>query len=213
MNPPSRLPSWAASFALALLPAASSPAAPVRVAAGARDGDVPAEVQALAGHYHGEWQMFGIDGKGQVVEGYRWTDTVEATRPRVEGDRALVSTTCTMKLPGGGSRTLDGEEGYFLHADGSLGDYFLVMAGKTVHMPKLVDRVFCYSLDADPGEFHALGFPSDVHGTNVMVKVVVDEGGVETHRLTRVTTLQWKEADGTPRTLQFTSLKGWHRHE
>lgn len=210
MPVPSRRAALIALAALALFsPASSLP----EDEAAASASDVPPEVKALAGHYHGEWQMFGIDGKGQVVEGYRWTDVVEATRPRVEQGRALVSTTCTMNLPGGKQRSIEGAEGYYLHEDGTLGDYFLVMAGKTVRMPKLADRVFCYSLDADPGEFRALGFPADVHGSNVMVKAVVDEAGVETHRLTRISTLQWMEADGTPRTLQFTSLKGWHRRE
>ena len=208
MKLPSRLTVSIASCALLLLASASVPAASDQAA-----GDVPAPVKAIVGHYHGEWQMFGIDGAGNVVERMRWTDSVDATRPRREGDRALVSTSCTMEIAGGGQRKFEGEEGYFLQADGSLGDYFLGMAGKTVRMPRLADRVFSYSLDADPGEFSGLGFPRDVHGTNVMVKVIVDEAGVETHRLSRVTTLQWRGADGTPRTLQFTSLKGWHKHE
>ena len=41
-----------------------------------------------------------------------------------------------------------------------------------------------------------LGVPKGGSTVHVLVKVVTKEGGVETHRITRLTTATWKDADG-----------------
>ena len=46
-----------------------------------------------------------------------------------------------------------------------------------------------------------------------MVKVVTREKGVETHRITRVTTVSWKDQDGKERWLHFVSLQGFHKRQ
>src|SRR5262245_21969860 len=81
---------------------------------------VPKEVAALAGTYLGEWAMFGIDDKGDVVKKTTWTDTMKAEKPEVKDGRAFVSTADEMKFAGGGAFKVQGKEGYLLTKDGKL---------------------------------------------------------------------------------------------
>ena len=47
----------------------------------------------------------------------------------------------------------------------------------------------------------------------MLVKVVTKEQGVETHRISRVTTVSWKDKEGKEQTLQFVSLQGYHKRQ
>jgi len=44
----------------------------------------------------------------------------------------------------------------------------------------------------------------------MLVKVITKEQGVEAHRISRVTTVTWRDADGNERGVQYVSLQGWH---
>src|ERR1044072_1797084 len=97
---------------------------------------IPKEVLAIAGTFKGEWAMFGIDGKGEVVKRVSWTDVIKAENPTVKGDRAFVTITDEMtftdsRIP---PRKTVGTEGYLLNQDGSLGDYFFETSGQVVQM-------------------------------------------------------------------------------
>jgi len=43
--------------------------------------------------------------------------------------------------------------------------------------------------------------------------VVAKEKGVETHRISRLSTVSWKDNDGKEQVSQFVSLKGYHKRE
>jgi hypothetical protein len=175
---------------------------------------VPKEVRAIAGTYTGSWALFGIDDKGGVVKKAAWTDTVTAADPQVKGDRAFVTMTDEMVFEGGaGKFKMQGTEGYFLKKDGSLGEYFIETFGQLKRMVKVGDNVRSYAAPADARELGQLGFPKDASATHVLVKVVTNEDGVETHRISRVTTATWKDKDGKERTLQFVSLQGFHKRQ
>jgi hypothetical protein len=175
----------------------------------------PKEVRDLVGTFTGSWTMFGIDDKGEVVRRMAWTDTIKAEKPEVEGDRAYVSTTDEMKFEGGKIPPIkvQGKEGYHLKTDGSLGDYFMEMAGHTFRMVKVGDNVWSYTTPAEAQELSGLGFPKDASGQHVLVKVITKERGVETHRISRVTTVSWKESEGKERWLQYVSLQGYHKQQ
>ncbi|PLX39090.1 MAG: hypothetical protein C0606_00660 [Hyphomicrobiales bacterium] len=177
--------------------------------------EVPDEVTALEGTYTGSWTMYGIDADGVVAPNMAWTDTMTASGATVEGDRAFVVTKDEMVFEGGHipPYTVDGKEGYVLAADGSLAGYFIETYGQTYRMVELAENVWTYTTPAAGEELARLGFPPDASGVHVVVKVVSDEAGVETHRITRVTTVSWKGADGAERVLQFTSLKGVHKRQ
>lgn len=176
---------------------------------------LPEEVRGLVGTYTGSWTMFGIDDKGGVVPRMAWTDTIKAEKPEVQGDRAYVSTTDEMTFEGGKipPYKVQGKEGYLLKKDGVLGDYFIETSGQTNLMVKVGDKVWSYTTPAAVQELGFLGFPKDASGQHVLIKVVTKEQGVETHRISRLTTVNWKDKEGKERWLQFVSLQGFHKRQ
>ena len=176
---------------------------------------VPAEVNAIAGTYTGAWTVFGIDEKGQAVKRVGWTDVIKAENAVVKGDRAYVTITDEMTFEGGRipPRKTQGTEGYLINKDGSLGDYFFETSGKLYRFQKLAKDTWAYTVPADARELAQLGFSNVVSGQHVLVKVVTSEQGMETHRISRVTTVNWKDAEGKERWTQFVSLQGFHKRQ
>jgi hypothetical protein len=178
-------------------------------------GEVPKEVRALAGTYTGAWTMYGIDEKGEVVKRMTWTDTMKADSPEVKGERAYVATADEMTFEGakGPPLKVEGKEGYYLKKGGGLGDYFIETRGQVHRLAKLGDNVWTYAAPAAEQELARLGFPKGTSGQHVVVKVVTTEQGAETHRISRVTTVRWKDKDGKENALQFVSLQGYHKRQ
>lgn len=174
---------------------------------------VPAEVRALAGTYAGAWTTYGLAPGGSVVARMSWKDVMRAEEPALDGDVAYVRTTDDMTFEGEVRPPLrvNGREGYVLRPDGTPGEYFVETFGERHTLNRLAPDTWAYSTTADPRELAGLGFPAGAAGRHVVVKVVTREGGVETHRISRVTTVHWKDADKKERTLQFVSLQGYHR--
>ncbi len=208
------------AFALALIVAATS-AAP-SIARGGNDGaafvardDIPDEVRQLVGTYVGEWKMFGLDAAGNVVVKMAWTDRQVAAEPTRVGDRAFVKTNDEMVFAGvpGPPRKFAGIEGHFIAADGTVGAHFIENGGQVTTMVAIADDVSSYVTPAAPQELAQLGFGAGAHGQHVLVKVVTTEEGRETHRITRVTTVQQRGADGKERCTQLVTLQGFHRRE
>lgn len=177
--------------------------------------EVPKEVKAIEGNYSGEWTLYGIDDAGETVKKFAWTDTMKATGAEVKGDRAQVSAVSEMTYEGGKipPRKYEGKEGYFLKPDGGLGEYFIESFGQVTKMTNLGDGVWTYTAVAAEQELTSMGFPKGVKGRHVLVKVVTNEKGVETHRISRVTTVQWTDKEGKDRVTQYVSLKGFHKRE
>jgi hypothetical protein len=175
----------------------------------------PKEVRDLVGTYTGSWTMFGIDETGKTVKRMAWTDTIKAEKPEIKGNRAYVFTTDEMNFEGGRIPPVkvQGKEGYFLKKDGGLGDYFIEMAGKTYDMRKLGDNVWCYTTPAAAQELTQLGFPAGASGQHVLVKVITREQGIETHRISRLTTVSWKDKRNEEHWQQFVSLQGFHKRQ
>jgi hypothetical protein len=173
---------------------------------------VPKEVRDLVGTYRGAWTLYGLDDKGEVVRRAGWTDVVKAEGPKVERDKAFVTMTDTMTFEGGKTATFQAREGYVLK-DGAASDYFIESGGQFKRMVKVGDGVWSYALPATPAELAQLGFPEGATGQHALVKVVTKEKGVETHRISRLTTVSYKDKDGKEHALQFVSLKGYHKRE
>ena len=177
--------------------------------------EVPKEVKALVGTYSGSWKSFGIDAQGQVVQVGAWTDSMKAEKPVREAERAWVSTEDVMVFEGrtGAPFKVPGKEGYRLKPDGTLGEYFIETFGQTYRMQKLAEGIWTYATDASGQELSQMGFPRGAAGRHVVVKVVTNEAGVETHRISRVTTVSWRDKEGKERWLQFVSLQGYHKRD
>ena len=176
---------------------------------------IPKELAAIVGTYSGSWTSYAMDAKGQVVQQASWTDTVKAGNPVVEKARLFVTTTTDMTFDGGRipPMSVPGKEGYMLNSDGSLGTYFIETYGQVYKMQKLADNVLAYTIPVAQQEFARLGVPNAVSGEHVLIKVVTFEQGLETHNITRVTTIAWKDASGKEGSVQFVSLKGRHQHK
>ena len=175
---------------------------------------VPEEVKDLVGSYTGSWTMYGIDSNGDVVAKMKWTDIMEAKNPAVKNGRAYVETLGKMKFKGGiPEQEIKGTEGYFLKEDGSLGDYYFESFGQVTKMFRIGERTWVYSIPANPGRLGFLGFANVVSGRHVVVKEIYEEAGVEIHRISRVTTVNWKDKEEKSRWKQFVSLRGHHRRQ
>jgi hypothetical protein len=159
--------------------------------------------------------MFGINEKGEVAQRMAWTDTMKAENPQVKDDRAFVVTNGEMTFEGGKIPPLKvfGKEGYVINSDGGLGDYFIETSGQNYRMVKVGENVWSYTTPSAAEELVRLGFPKDASGQHVLVKVVTREQGVETHRISRLTVVNWKDKAGQERWMQFVSLAGFHKRQ
>jgi len=97
----------------------------------------------------------------------------------------------------------EGKEGYLLTKDGAPGDYFIETAGEVQRMVKVGEGVWSYAARASAEELSRLGFPAGASGQHALVKVITSEQGVETHRISRLATVSWKDAAGKEQWLQF----------
>jgi len=176
---------------------------------------IPKEVKDLVGTYTGSWTSYGLDANGQVIKQAAWTDTVKAENPVVEKSRAFVTTSDEMIFEGGRipPMKVSGKEGYLLNSDGSLGEYFIETFGQTYKMQKLGENVLAYSVPAAPQELARLGAANVLSAQHTLIKVVTFEQGVETHNISRLTTVRWKDTNGKERTTQFISLQGRHQRQ
>lgn len=176
---------------------------------------VPEKLKAMVGTYTGEWTLFGMDKEGNIVEKVSWTDVIEVQHPVVEDNKAYVTTVSKMhfgdNIP---PHEVKGIEGYYLKADGSLGDYFIQMQGQEeIRSHEVGKDVWVYAVPISNYEYAMLGFSNATFGRNVLVKVVARMDGLETHRIHRVTTVAWKDDSGRERWTQFVSLKGFHQQQ
>ena len=177
---------------------------------------IPKEVQDAVGTYTGSWTSYGLDANGQVIKQAAWTDTLKAEKPVVEKSRAFVTTSDEMIFEGGRipPMKVSGKEGYLLKSDGTLGEYFIETYGQTFKMQKLEENVFAYSVPAAPQELARLGAANVLSAQHTLIKVVTFEQGVETHNISRLTTVRWKDtSSGKERTTQFISLQGRHQRQ
>jgi len=175
--------------------------------------EIPKEIQSLVGSYQGEWTAYGIDSIGQVIQATSWVDTMTLSDPVIEGNRVYAPTEDKMYFKGGHipPMTVSGIEGYFINDDGSLGDYFFEMYGQVYRMQELNDNTWIYAMPGSPQEMANFGFTDIISAQHIMVKVVTQEDETETHRLSRITTVNWKDKDGRDRWIQYTSLEGYHK--
>ena len=176
---------------------------------------IPKEVTDLTGTFTGAWTLLGIDEKGQPVKKMAWTDIIKGENPMVKGDRAYITTTDEMSFEGGKipPMKIKGTEGYFINQSGSLGNYFIESFGQTYLVLKLSDNVWTYTMPATPQELAQLGFSKVISGQHVIVKVISQEEGKETHRISRVTTVRWKDVEEKERWIQYISLQGFHKRQ
>lgn len=176
---------------------------------------VPLAVRDLAGNYVGSWTVFGIDEAGQAVKLVSWTDTIQAENPQIDGEQAYVLTAGEMVFDNSNipPMKIAGKEGYFLLPDGSLGDYFVETNGQISKSNQLSENVWISVTSASAQDLASYRLPNVSSGQHILNKVVTSEEGVEIHRITRVTTVNWTDPAGQERSTQFVSLQGFHQRQ
>ena len=199
-------------------PAALSQIQPTETVTDQNNGSahvVPQAVRDLAGNYVGSWTVFGIDEEGQVVKLVSWTDTIQAENPQIDGEQAYVLTTGEMVFDSSNipPMKIAGKEGYFLLPDGSLGDYFVETNGQLSKSNQLSENVWISVTPASSQDLASYRLPNVSSGQHILNKVVTSEEGVEIHRITRVTTVNWTDQAGQERSTQFVSLQGFHQRQ
>jgi hypothetical protein len=199
-------------------PAAVSQIQPTATVTAQNNGSshgVPQAVRDLAGTYVGSWSLFGIDEAGQVVKLVSWTDTIQAANPQIAGEQAYVLTAGEMVFDNSNIPPLEiaGKEGYFLLPDGSLGDYFVETNGQISKSNQLSENVWISVTPASAQDLASYRLPNVSSGQHILNKVVTSEEGVEIHRITRVTTVNWTDPAGQERSTQFVSLQGFHQRQ
>jgi len=198
-------------FALAVLTLCCS----VSLSAQNNSTQIPKEIKDVVGTYTGSWTSYGLDANGRAIKQAAWTDTLKAENPVAEKGRVFVTTSDEMIFEGGRIPPMKvaGKEGYVLNSDGSLGDYFIETYGQTYKMRKLGENVFAYTIPAAQQELARLGAINALSAQHTLVKVITSEQGVETHNISRLTTVRWKDSSGKERTTQFISLEGQHQRQ
>lgn len=176
------------------------------------DPKMPKELTELTGSFSGTWTMSGINEKGEVVPRMKWDDVITISKPTLEKDRIVVNVVDEMKFiePKYPARKTTFKEGFFLKGDGSLGDYFIDMNGSVIRMIRLAEDVWTYTAEASSQEMGMLGFPAGSTGKHVLVKVITRDGEKMAHRITRVSTVKYKDKTGQTKTLQYVSMQGVH---
>ena len=169
------------------------------------------EAKKIEGAYTGSWALYGVVD-GNVVIKSRWTDVLTATEPVQNPGRAFVNVTDVMTFADGSLKTSRFQEGYFANADGTAGDRFYEMNGSTVVFRKLTDNDWAFYTVPNEGELRFLGFDPKavISASHMTVKATTFQGGGSTDHVTRVTTVQWKDAAGTLMSIQFVSMNGSH---
>ncbi len=165
----------------------------------------------IAGTYTGKWAMYGVQN-GAVVQKSSWTDVLTAANPTEGKGRAFVDVSSVMTYPDGKTRTSVFQEGYFENSDGSVGDRFYEIQGQTVIFKRLTPNDWTYQVTPNEGELWFLGFDPKtvISASHVAAKTTTYEGGIDTDHVSRLTTVQWKDANGAIQTIQFVSMKGEH---
>ncbi|MEZ4454434.1 MAG: hypothetical protein R3B09_33590 [Nannocystaceae bacterium] len=179
--------------------------------------DGPAEALALveseAGTYEGSWELYGLDGADQPLVFVTWTDVAVATDPVLLADRAQLSVVDTMDYGGGQTGVQAWVEGVLLGADQGVGPRFIEVEGALTEFVELEPDHYTYETAITPAELGLFANVTDANlleGHHTTDKQVSRPDGVETHTITRTTTLTYDAGEG-PKQLEFVSLRGSHR--
>jgi hypothetical protein len=170
-------------------------------------------VTARAGTYQGAWEMLGLDAGDEPYTYLSWTDDIVGSNPRIEGDRAMMDVTDFMVLEDYGDYEISWIEGVLIEEDGSPGEEFMEMDGEVTIFSQVKDGYYEYQTELARSDFSAWANVTQdnlISGYHTTYKVVTWPDGMETHDITRVTTLEWDAGDG-PQTIEFTSMTGRHQ--
>ncbi len=171
-------------------------------------------ITGMVGTYTGDFVMHGLDGADAPYPAMSWADTAVASNPRIDGDRAQVDVHDTMVMDGGGTYEQEWLEGILIEPDGSAGDRFIDMDGVVTVQTEVTPGVFEYEQPIEEYDFYNwtnVTAANLIAGGHLMHKEVVDDGGIETHLISRTTSLEYEDAGGSTVSVEYLSLEGTHQ--
>ena len=102
------------------------------------------------------------------------------------------------------------KEGFYLE-NNEIVKHFFTLANEEIEEIKIDDNTFVYSQIIAPHEFAQLGFKNAVEGKHTVTKVILNIDKTEIHKITRITTIIWKDENGELQNIQFVSMTGYHK--
>jgi len=172
---------------------------------------LPQQVQDMEGTFKGKWTSYKYEG-GRAVKKSSWTDTLVCDNLRKVAGKTVVDFNATSIFEENSiTRTRSWKEGYFLTDTGEVDERYVEYFDTLIRLKKISDTTWVYSIPMATPEFDQMGFNSAIRGEHIVIMVDQKESGVDTRRLTRITSVVHKDDDGNETTTQFVSLRGFHR--
>lgn len=189
----------------------SSPSASTSPSAKSGESKLPQPVQDMEGTFNGEWTSYKYEG-GKSVEKTSWSDTLVCENLRVVSGKSVVDFTANSSFDDGAiTRLREWKEGYFLTNKGDIEERYVEYFDTLIRLKKISDTTWAYSIPMSTPEFPQMGFENAIRGEHIVIMVDQKESGVDTRRLTRITSVVHKDDNGKDTTTQFVSLKGYHK--
>lgn len=172
---------------------------------------IQSEIQKLAGKYAGEWTTYTIISSGEIRKSMAWKDTLVTSDPVINDTMAYVNVKSIMyfensKIP---PYKMDFKEGLKIK-NGKIVSHFMLIMGKEATETQVDANTFIISQPVSAVELNQMGIKDAVMATNTTVKVSIKENGTELDKISRITTLSYRE-NGQIVTRQFTSMEGFHK--
>ncbi len=169
--------------------------------------------ERLQGKFQGEWQLYGLDANDEPEASYGWTDLIEGSNARIEGDRAFVDILDEMD-GGRWQQTVEFIEGVYIADDGGVGDYFFEIDGVVTIATETEPDVWTYQTALADYELDLMAnVDADnlVEGYKSTVKLVSWVDGWERHDVTSTTHVEYVGDDGGTVVVEYLSMEGYHQ--
>jgi hypothetical protein len=169
------------------------------------------EINKLTGEFAGEWTTYKLNESSEIVKANSWVDTLRAGDPVITKSEAYVTVKGIMHFenPNIPPYKIQFKEGFKIK-DGAVGAHFYIILGVESIETKVSENTYVISNEISPFELPQLGFKSINKGMHTTIKVILNVNGKEVHKISRISTIQWKE-DDEEKEIQFLSMKGNHR--
>lgn len=169
------------------------------------------EIQTFTGQFAGEWTAYKMNSSGEIIKSMSWKDTLTTSDPIINDTLAFVNIKSIMTFdnPNIPPYKLDFKEGFKIKNGIILFHFFTVMGTEAIET-KVDNGTYVISQPVSTFELNQMGFKNVVEAKNTTVKVILMVNGTEVHKISRITTIMWKENEQIW-TKQFLSLEGFHK--
>jgi len=176
---------------------------------GLRAQGIEEQITKMEGRFAGEWQSFKRNLNGEIEMANSWQDTLTLSEHVIQDDWAFVKAHVRYVFdnPSLATSELEYKEGFFYEQD-SVTEYFYISGGEVTRYTRLDEHTFGYTKVLHQNEYKALRFLNGFEGYHTIIKSIINQGGQEVHKISRLTTVLWLDENDQVQSTQFVSLKG-----